>query len=150
MEAQAPFLRSEAGPTRRHEVGLFSNYNELLGSFAEFLAAGLKTGNAGIVITTELYHKKILSRLEAYGLDVDAAVRQGRYVALDNEESLSRYMVNDLPDSALFYKATDELIMKTAQAVSGEHTRIVACGLYDSSMGAGQRGGSDSAGAPVG
>jgi len=129
--AEAPTAISGSEATERprwHEVGFFSDNDALLGSFADFLAAALKSGNAGIVITTELHRNKLLSRLESLGLDMSAAIRQGRYVALDTEETLSRYMVNDRPDDALFFRAADDLITKTAQAVDGERTRVVACG----------------------
>jgi DNA-binding NarL/FixJ family response regulator len=128
-EALSGFSRSEASERPRcHEVGFFSDDDALLGSFADFLAAALQNGNAGIVITTELQQIRVLSRLEAYGLDMSAAIRQGRYVALDTEDALSRYMVYDRPDDALFYRAADDLITKTAKAVDGERTRVVACG----------------------
>jgi hypothetical protein len=121
--------RSEASERPRwHEVGFFSDDDALLGSFTDFLAAALQNGNAGIVITTELQQIRILSRLEEFGLDMSAAIRQGRYVALDTEDALSRYMINDRPDDALFYRAAGDLITKTAQAVDGERTRVVACG----------------------
>jgi DNA-binding NarL/FixJ family response regulator len=128
-ETLGGFSRSEASERPRwHEVGFFSDDDALLGSFADFLAAALQNGNAGIVITPELQQIRILSRLEAYGLDMSAEIRQGRYVALDTEDALSRYMINDRPDDALFYRAADDLITKTAQAVDGERTRVVACG----------------------
>jgi DNA-binding NarL/FixJ family response regulator len=114
--------------TRHHEVGFYSDDRSLLDSFTHFVGAALKNGNAVILIATETHREKLLGRLQAYGLDVSAAIEQGRYTALDNSETLSTFMVNDLPDPAQFSKVTDDLIAKAAQSVEGDHARIAACG----------------------
>ena len=59
---------------------------------------------------------------------MSAAIEQGRYIALDNDETVATFMVNDLPDPAQFSKVTDDLIARTAKSVEGEHARVAACG----------------------
>jgi hypothetical protein len=61
-------------------------------------------------------------------VDVSGAIEQGRYVALDNSETVSTFLVNDLPDPAKFSKVAHDLIARTAESVRGEHARIAACG----------------------
>ena len=114
--------------TRRHEVGFYSDERSLLDGFTHFLGSALKNGSAAIVIATEMRRDKLLARLHAYGLDMSAAIQRGRYVALDNAEAVSTFMVNDLPDPAQFYRVTSDLITRTAKSVNGEHARIAACG----------------------
>src|SRR5437773_89955 len=95
-------------------------------SSADVVREALGTGAHGaIVIATELRRDKILARLHAYGLDMSAAIEQGRYIALDNEETVATFMVNDLPDPAQFSKVTDDLIARTAKSVEGEHARVL-------------------------
>jgi DNA-binding NarL/FixJ family response regulator len=114
--------------TRHHEVGFYSDHRSLLDGYTRFVGAVLKSGNAAIVVATELHREKLLARLQAYGLDMSAAIEQGRYVALDNEETIATFMVSDLPDPALFSKVTGDLIARTAMSVEGEHARVAACG----------------------
>ena len=114
--------------TCRHEVGFYSDDRSLLDGFTHLVGAALKNGNAAIMIATKAHREKMLGRLQAYGLDVSAAIEQGRYIALDNSETLSTFMVNNLPDPARFSRVTDDLIAKTVTSVGGEHARIAACG----------------------
>jgi DNA-binding NarL/FixJ family response regulator len=114
--------------TRHHEVGFYSDDRSLLDGYTRFVGAVLKSGNAAIVVATELHREKLLARLHAYGLDMSAAIEQGRYIALDNEETVATFMVSDLPDPALFSKVTGDLIARTAKSVEGEHARVAACG----------------------
>ncbi len=114
--------------TRHHEVGFYSDDRSLLDGYTRFVGAVLKSGNAVIVVATELHREKLLARLKAYGLDMSAAIDQGRYIALDNEEMVATFMVGDLPDPALFSNATADLIARAAKSVEGEHARVAACG----------------------
>ena len=114
--------------TRRHEVGFYWDDRSLLDGFTRFVGAALKNGNAAILIATQAHREKLLGRLHAYGLDVSVAIEQGRYIALDNAETLSTFMVNDLPDPAQFSNVTRDLIARAAKSVQGEHARIAACG----------------------
>jgi len=61
-------------------------------------------------------------------LDIRAAINQGRYVALDAAETLSTFMVNDLPDPIRFLKTVSDLIVTASKAAKGEHPRVAACG----------------------
>ena len=124
----APHLQQGLKIAHRHEVGFYSDDQSLLDGFTHFLGAALKNEGAGIVIATELRREKILARLHAYGLDMSAAIQQGRYIALDNAEVISTFMVNDLPEVAQFYRATGDLITRTAKSVNGDYARIAACG----------------------
>jgi hypothetical protein len=114
--------------TRRHEVGFYWDDQSLLDACTHFVGAALKNGKAAILIATPAHREKLLGRLYAYGLDVSAAIEQGRYVALDSAETVSAFMVNDLPDPAQFLRVTRDLIARTAKSVGGEYTRIAACG----------------------
>jgi DNA-binding NarL/FixJ family response regulator len=114
--------------TRRHEAQFYSDDASFLDGFTSFVGAALKAGNAVIVVATELHRDDLLLRLQTHGLDVAAAVEQGRYVSLDAAESLSAFMVNDLPDPARFLKVVGGLIAEAAKTVEGEHARVAVCG----------------------
>ena len=124
----APLQRQHIEIARRHEVEFYSDDASLLDGFTQFIGAALKAGNAVIVVATELHRGGLLPRLQAHGLGIGAAIEQGRYISWDAAETLSNFMVNDLPDPRMFLKVTGDLIVEAAKAVKVEHARVAACG----------------------
>ena len=125
----SPFLqRQNIGIALRHEAGFYSDDASLLDGFTQFIGAALRPENAVIVVATELHRGSLLPRLQAHGLDIGAAIEQGRYISLDAAETLSTFMVNDQPDPVRFLKVTRDLVVAAAKAAKGEHPRVAACG----------------------
>ena len=111
-----------------HEVQFYSDDAVFLDTFARFIAAALKAGDAAIVVATESHREALALRLKTQGLDVDVAIQQGTYIPLDVAKALSAFMVNDMPDSARFFEVVSGLIEAAAKATKREHPRVVACG----------------------
>jgi len=125
----SPFLqRQNIGIARRHEAGFYSDDASLLDGFTQFIGAALRAENAVIVVATELHRGNLLPRLQAHGLDIGAAIEQGRYISLDAADTLSTFMVNDQPDPVRFLKVTRDLVLAAAKAAKGERPRVAACG----------------------
>jgi DNA-binding NarL/FixJ family response regulator len=114
--------------TRGHTVRFHSDDASLLADFTSFIEANLTAGNAVIVVATESHRTSLLQKLEAHGVDCAAAIEHGRYIPLDVGETLSTFMVNDLPDPVRFSKVAGELFEAAAKAVKAEHARVAACG----------------------
>jgi hypothetical protein len=100
----------------------------LLDGFAQFIGAALMVGKAVIVLATESHRDSLSVRLQADGLDIGAAIEEGRYISLDAANTLSTFMVNGSPDPVQFLKSKDDLIARAAKAVNGQHARVAACG----------------------
>ncbi|MGA9307292.1 MAG: response regulator [Candidatus Sulfotelmatobacter sp.] len=113
---------------RSHEVEFYSDDAAFVVGFTRFIEAALEAGNAVIVIATESHPDSLLLRLQEHGVDVAAAIEQGRYVSLDVADTLSTFMVNDLPDPARCLKVAGDLVMEAAKAAQGEPLRVVVCG----------------------
>jgi CheY-like chemotaxis protein len=110
-----------------HEALFYSDEAEFLDRFADFIAAVLKAGNAVLVVATKSHRNGLVSTLQTRGLDIASSIEQGHYIALDVAETLSTFMVNDMPDPVQFFKAVGDLIVRTAKA-KGEQVRVAACG----------------------
>jgi DNA-binding NarL/FixJ family response regulator len=119
---------SRARAPHRHEVQFYSDDAVFLDTFARFIAAALKAGDAAIVVVTESHREALALRLKTQGSDVDAAIQQGTYIQLDVAKTLSTLMVNDMPDSARFFEVVGGLIEAASKAATREHSRVVACG----------------------
>jgi DNA-binding NarL/FixJ family response regulator len=113
---------------RCHEVQFYGDDASFLDRFTVFISATLNAGNAAIVVATKLHRDRLFQRLQADRLDIRAAINFGRYIALDAEETLSTFMVNDLPDPVRFLKIVSDLIVTASKAAKGDHQRVAACG----------------------
>ncbi len=114
--------------THSHEVQFYSDDAAFLVGFSRFIEAALKAGNPVIVVATESHQNRIFQRLQAQGLNIGAAVEQGRYIPLDVADTLSTFMVNDLPERVRFLKVAGDLVTAAAKGAKGEHPRVAACG----------------------
>ncbi len=113
---------------RSHHVEFFADDACLLAGFARFIEDGFNAGNAAIVVATEAHRNALLQKLQSHGLNIDAAIEQGLYIPLDVSETLSAFMVNDLPDPVRFHKVVGDLLASAAKAAKGSRPRISACG----------------------
>jgi len=112
----------------RHDVGFYSDDASLLDDLTQFIGTALNGGNAAIVVATESHRDSLLLRLQTHGLDIAAAIEQGRYVALDAADTLSTFMLTGMPDPVLFSKLLGNLIVTAADAAKGEHARVTIFG----------------------
>jgi hypothetical protein len=111
-----------------HEVHFYSDDAVFLDSFTRFISAALKAGDVAIVVATESHRNSLVEKLNAQGLDMDSAIRQRTYISLDVAETLSTFMINDMPNSNRFFEVVGDLIRAAAKRGKKEYPRIVACG----------------------
>jgi DNA-binding NarL/FixJ family response regulator len=137
-DAQAPahLLRQEILPSlvpgktqtiRSHEVQFYPDDESFADGFTRYIEAALLNGNAVIIAVTESHRKSLLQRLQDHGASIASAIEQGRCLVLDVADTLSTFMVNDLPDPMRFFKVVGDLIA-TAQAAAGAPSRVTICG----------------------
>jgi DNA-binding NarL/FixJ family response regulator len=112
---------------RRHEVGFYGDESALLDKYERCAEAALAAGNSLIVLVPGARREKLHQRLRAAGVDIDAAITDGRYVPVD-VTSVSQYMVDGMPDEGRFWDAATSLILRAASVSKGSHPRVVACG----------------------
>jgi DNA-binding NarL/FixJ family response regulator len=117
---------SEESAHHRHEILLYSDDEVLLDRFTPFVAASLHAGKAAIVLVTKAHEDVLLQRLRAGGVDTDGALQQGTLIFLDIAKTLSRFMVNDMPDAARFFEVAGGVIEAARKAA--KNSRVVACG----------------------
>src|SRR4051812_14656174 len=123
-----PVMPHKGGIVGHHEVVFYSDDRQLLDRLSQFIGAALSSGNAAILVATGAHQESLMQGLRAYGVDMAAAVEQGRYIALDAADTLSSCMVNGMLDSVLFLQSLDNLILKAATAAQAEHPRVAFFG----------------------
>jgi len=121
------FPGEEKAP-HRHEVLFYSDDRDLLDRVTHFIAVALKAGDAAIVLATKSHRDSLLQRLKAEGVDTDGALHQGTYISLDAADTLSRIMVNGMPDAVLFFTGLGGFIEVAIKAAKSEPPQVVVFG----------------------
>src|SRR4029077_20397058 len=109
---------------RNHEVVFYSADAGLLDDLTRFIGAALEAGNAAVVVATESHRVSLLPRLQAYGLDIGAAIEHGRYISVDAADALSQFMINGMLDAVRYLNLFRDLIVRAAEAAKGEQARV--------------------------
>ena len=87
---------------RQHLVQFYENDHFLAAAVADFIAAGLRSGQTVVTIATPAHLESFALRLKAKGIDPAAAMHSGKFIALDAHATLASFMVSGRPDADRF------------------------------------------------
>jgi MEDS: MEthanogen/methylotroph, DcmR Sensory domain len=104
----APIFWGEIAPCE-HMAQFYEHDGVLLDTLAGFIGGGLKAGEGTIVIATAGHLRALEDRLEDDGVDMGLAMAQRRFIALDAEQALAKFMVKQWPDEQLFSNFVTDL-----------------------------------------
>jgi DNA-binding NarL/FixJ family response regulator len=113
--------------TPQHQVQFYSDDAVLLESFSRHVAAGLRAGDTAFVVATKSHLDALAHWLRREGFDLDSAMQQGTYVAVDAPMAVSNFMVGDLPDPTRFSER-GKAFAELAESAKRRGHRVVACG----------------------
>ena len=108
-------LLSDAGPSD-HIVQLYQDDDFLNYAVCHFACSGLANGESVIMFPTVTHWSAMRPRLEAEGVDVQAAQERGQLTLVYADELLPRFMRNAMPESTVFGGVVGEVV---AQARAG-------------------------------
>src|SRR6266446_2376659 len=97
-----------------HFVQFYETDSFLLNSLTDFVGAGLRAGNAVIVMGTKARRLGLEESLGESGLDLRDCRASGQYIALDAQKTLARFMIGGFPDRARFAEVVGGLIERAA------------------------------------
>ncbi|HUR66536.1 MAG TPA: MEDS domain-containing protein [Chitinophagaceae bacterium] len=93
-----------------HVVQIYENDTVFLDALAGFIGGGIKGNECVIVIATDEHLESLHERLAGYGIGVNTLIDDDRYIPLNAEETLEKFMVNGWPDEELFNKTVSAVI----------------------------------------
>jgi hypothetical protein len=96
-----------------HFVQIYEHDEVLLDALEGFVAGALRSKESAIIIATPGHRASLEYRLRRQGLDVDAAIKEDRYIALDADATLAVFMRDGWPDEKLFFEMIDELLERS-------------------------------------
>jgi len=111
-----------------HVVYLYRESDSLLEPLCDYIGPALAGGNAAIVVATQAHRDRLDQRLMARGVSTYKAGQQGRYIALDASEALSKIMLDGMPDAALFDFTIGGIISGVRSFLENGHSEIVIFG----------------------
>ncbi len=123
------FQRRPDSPLQgEHVVYFYQESDSLLEALCNFVGPALGAGHAAVIIATKVHREGLQHRLTVRGLDTQKASKQGRYVALDAPEILSKILVKGMPDGARFFEVVGGTIGRTRALLKRASPEIVAFG----------------------
>jgi DNA-binding NarL/FixJ family response regulator len=114
--------------SRRHEAAFYSNNELFLEDWTSIAADALTTGATFIVLAVDEHRNRLPAMLEARGVNVARAVRDGRFISFSVAEAISQWMVDGFPDETRFWPAVTSVMLAAARASTSEPPHVVACG----------------------
>jgi hypothetical protein len=106
----------------QHVARLHADPDHLAHAVAEFLGAGLRAGEAAVLIATPAHQERIVRRLEAAGFDLVELRRRGQVSILDAATTLARLLVDGRPDPSRFAEAVGG-VLDAARAAGFQRVR---------------------------
>lgn len=110
----APHMNWSEMSETEHFVQFYETDEFLLDSLHGFISTGLDAGDACIVVTTKAHREGLEERLKAKGLDL----ARHEYISLDALETLSKFMVDGLPEPERFAAVIGSVIARAAKSRS--------------------------------
>ena len=104
-------LWGEIAPVE-HAVQIYASDEAFLEALDGFVSGGLRAHDSVIIIATPAHRSALEDRLRAHGFNVELARAEDRYVPLDAEATLARFMINGWPDEERFRQVVGGLIVR--------------------------------------
>ena len=101
MESLARQVLARPDPSS-HLMQLYESDSRLLEALELFVMSGLERGEPVVVIATQRHLDDLHRHAGGKGLPLDRARTEGRYLPLEAEETLSRFIVDGWPNAKLF------------------------------------------------
>ena len=107
-----------------HIVQLYQDQDFLNRAVCRFAHAGLANGEGVILVSTLPHWNGFGARLEAEGVDVEAAQERGQLTVVDADELLPRFMRDAMPDPPVFRRVFGDVLGQTRAKGSHQEVRV--------------------------
>jgi len=109
----------------QHFVQFYESESFLETRVAEFISTAFKSGESAILIATPEHRSAIEKRISHQGFSIPELAKAGNYFSFDAKETLSRFMLANVPNEKLFFRELSTVLDK---ATSGHRRRVCAFG----------------------
>jgi hypothetical protein len=106
-----------------HLVQIYEQDDILLNTLEGFVSGGLQSGDSVIIVASKDHMEALASRMGNRDFDLLKLYRDKRFILLDAEETLSRFMVVGWPDEEKFNAVAKELVQQ-ARGTTNRKIRV--------------------------
>jgi hypothetical protein len=93
-----------------HLVQIYQDERFLAEAVAEYIGAGLRAGEAALLVATPSHRAAFLRQLAAVGIAPEQAIRRGQLRLVDAAECLTRFMRDGMPQWQSFHEVVGALL----------------------------------------
>jgi MEDS: MEthanogen/methylotroph, DcmR Sensory domain len=111
------------GNAGHHAVHFYGDDTRLCMSVADFLADGIAARQPIVVIATPEHRHTLVEALTARRFDIANLIEEGRCALLDARETLDLFMIEGMPDPALFRQVVGVALERVSASDSGMPVR---------------------------
>ena len=111
-----------------HSVQFYDTDEGLVHRLCGVVSSGLRIGNSVLIVATKDHRNQLVKELQRLDVDVRSYAREDRFTICDAEETLSRFMVEGLPDADLFLASVGKLVLHAKKAARSKDKGLVIFG----------------------
>jgi hypothetical protein len=108
---RSPIFWGEISPCE-HAMQVYGDDDVFMDALEGFVGAGLREGEAAIVIATPEHLEGLEKRLRGRGVDLESARFEQRYLGLPADRILRDFMVDGWPDEERFHEVVSTLLAR--------------------------------------
>lgn len=93
-----------------HLIQIYESEKIFLDTLEGFAGAGILAGDSVVIVATASHLQSLNERLRKQGFNLESLALEHKYIPLEANETLSKFMVNDWPDEDLFRSLVSALL----------------------------------------
>jgi PAS domain S-box-containing protein len=111
-----------------HSVQFYEDDAIFIDGLSEFVGSALGTGGACVVIATKGHRERLAARLGEWGIDLSVAANSLRYLSLDAQATLAKFMVEGWPNEERFWSVIEPVLLQARVGLGRKTGPVVAFG----------------------
>lgn len=125
---QVPSFFSESIRSRSHAVQFYRDDSFLLQQLGHFVTPALASGGSVLLVATKAHREGLFAHLRRCGTDFALAVAKDRFVFLDADETLEKFMVRGQPDPVRFARVIETRLSRLSLVAEGPDPHVSVFG----------------------
>lgn len=98
-----------------HLVEMYESEEDFMHSLEAYVHGGLVAGDSVVLVATPVHLSGLGQRLDRFGVDLAKLRKADKYIELDAEETLDKFMVDGWPDEVRFKKVVGDVLARAGK-----------------------------------
>lgn len=111
-----------------HSVHIYESDDSLITRLCSIIATSLRLGDSALIIASAAHRERLVSALEAVGVDARSCARDGRYTMFDARQMLATFMRDGMPDIELFRDSIGSVLLDARRRADSRSQGLIVFG----------------------